>query len=482
MFGSPRRLAIASLVVWAMCVVLSLSASAPLAHDEAAYAVLARDRDDAWLYRPIGTVALARIGIALGGSDLAMRLPSALISLALIGAVAVLGKRLGAWTGAWAAAVIAGTHAFVIRGHQLLNDLPSTACLLLALAILIDELDHGRDRAPDRGRARAPDRGRDRAPDRLRASAAPTYRLVAVAPLFAAALYLRYGALLSIAIIGLGTALVWWRELLARPGPAIAAVALFAALIAPLLAYSAATTGSPGGLFALSRGVATNELGKGLARFVLSNPFRSYGALAAPVALAGLIALVRPPPHRRRVTWFLGGIAIAQIGALGVFSDGSARFVFLALAILVLLGVDAIARAARRLGRPDLLARGAAAAVALGWLGMICASVPIQRAIARTNAGMSAASAAIRVDADGQPCLVISAQVPQLRWYTGCAARKLRTSGALAPLPADIRAYAVEMPHGPLDPAPLARALGTRLVPLTDGAWCLRPAGPRDPW
>lgn len=481
MFGSPRRLAIASLVVWATCVALSLSVSAPLAHDEAAYAVLARDRDDTWLYRPIGTVALARIGIALGGSDLAMRLPSALISLALIGAVAVLGKRLGAWTGAWAAAVIAGTHAFVIRGHQLLNDLPSTACLLLALAILIDELDRSRDR----GRDHAPARGRDRAPDREPArqrASAPTYRLVAVAPLFAAALYLRYGALLSIAIIGLGTALVWWRELLARPGPAIAAVALFAALIAPLLAYSTATTGSPDGLFALSRGVATNELGKGLARFVLSNPFRGYGALAAPVALAGLVALVRPAPHRRRVTWFLGGIAIAQIGALGVFSDGSARFVFLALALLVLLGVDAIARAARRLGRPDLLARAAVAAIALGWLGMICASVPIQRAIARTNAGMSAASAAIRVDAGGQPCLVISAQVPQLRWYTGCAARKLRTSGALAPLPADIRAYAVEMPHGPLDPAPLARALGARLVPLTDGAWCLRPAGPRDPW
>ena len=164
--------------------ILQWLTNAPLSHDESAYAMLARDGLGTWLYRPIGMVAMGRIGVWLGGGELAFRATSVVLGLALIPAIAMLGRRFGTWTGAWAAALIAGSHTFLLRGFQLLNDVPVTACIVLAAAIVIDELDR-----PD---------GAD-------------YRFVWTAPLFAVALYLRYGSALLIAVLGLAAVIVWWR-------------------------------------------------------------------------------------------------------------------------------------------------------------------------------------------------------------------------------------------------------------------------------
>jgi hypothetical protein len=46
-------------------------------------------------------------------------------------------------------------------------------------------------------------------------------------------------------------------------------------------------------------------------------PFRSYGAIAAPVIVAGLLGLART---RRRATWSLAAIAIGQLVAIGITS------------------------------------------------------------------------------------------------------------------------------------------------------------------
>jgi hypothetical protein len=61
-----------------------------------------------------------------------------------------------------------------MRGFQFLNDIPTTVCLLAAVAIVIDEVDR---------------------------EGGPTYRLCACAPAFAAALYLRYGSAPVIGIV-----------------------------------------------------------------------------------------------------------------------------------------------------------------------------------------------------------------------------------------------------------------------------------------
>src|SRR6478672_3686223 len=103
---TPRRAVLASLGTWAVCVVLQWLTNPPLSHDESAYALLARDGQHTWLYRPIGVIGLGRIGLKLGDSELALRVPSLLLGLALVPAIAMLGRRFGAWTGAWAAALI----------------------------------------------------------------------------------------------------------------------------------------------------------------------------------------------------------------------------------------------------------------------------------------------------------------------------------------------------------------------------------------
>ena len=113
---TPRRVVLASLGAWAVCVLLQWLTDPPLSHDESAYAMLARDGQQIWLYRPIGMIALGRIGIVLGGSELALRAISVLLGLALVPAIAMLGRRFGVWTGAWSAALIAGSHPFLLRG------------------------------------------------------------------------------------------------------------------------------------------------------------------------------------------------------------------------------------------------------------------------------------------------------------------------------------------------------------------------------
>ena len=60
-------------------VAIGLAMHAPLHGDEASYAVLARGDATGWVYRSRGVVALAHVGLWLGGGDLAMRLASAVL-------------------------------------------------------------------------------------------------------------------------------------------------------------------------------------------------------------------------------------------------------------------------------------------------------------------------------------------------------------------------------------------------------------------
>ena len=66
--SSPRALFAIAFACWCACVVLGLAAGAPLTGDEAAYALLARGVDATWIYRPVGLVAIARVGALLGDS------------------------------------------------------------------------------------------------------------------------------------------------------------------------------------------------------------------------------------------------------------------------------------------------------------------------------------------------------------------------------------------------------------------------------
>ena len=208
----------------------------------------------------------------------------------------------------------------------------------------------------------------------------------------------------------------------------------------PLMMYSQHTTGSALGLLERSRDAATYATGTGLRRFVLSNPFLFYGALLPPVMIAGLAAVF--PLRRDRAYLVLS--AVALIVWLGMFSDGSARFLFVPIVFLVIVGVQGITRVLERLPRSrPLIIRSAGVIVVASWFVMIGAAVPIQRHIARGQSGMITASAAIRADSAGHPCIVIAFWVPELMWYSGCVGVKAPTWDRVpARLPGDARWYA----------------------------------------
>jgi hypothetical protein len=113
--------------------------------------------------------------------------------------------------------------------------------------------------------------------------------------------------------------------------------------------------------------------------------------------------------------------------------------------------------------------------VAVGWLGMLIAIVPVQRRLQRGLVQVVGAGRAIRADAAGRPCAVIARAVPQIMWYSGCVAIKpARGVEELPPLPAGHRIYAASVPRRSIDGAKVAQLAGAEPVLLAPGAWYLR--------
>ncbi len=443
---TERRILLLAIAAWLVVAVVALVANPPLGHDEAAFAAAARGDAPAWLYRSQGVIALARIGIWLGGSDLALRIVPTLLGVGVVlGTFAVGRAAFSSRTGAWAAAVIAGAHPMLMHGSELIGDLPATACVLAGIAILIGELDR---------------------------IGGPRWRLVAAAPAFAAAFYFRYGSAPVIALVGVAAVVIWWRPLLARPARALATVATLAALLAPHIIHSLSATGSTLGILSASAAMPRREyIGEGLVTYVTAIPFAFYGAIVAPAMIAGLVAIARPP-ERWRPTAFLAIVALGQIIVLGLESHAQPRYVFVATALLVVLGVDALLRylpqASRRLG-PGL--------VALAWLGMAIAVVPLARYLTRQRGPLSRAAAAVSTDVAGRPCVIAARDAPELIWATGC--KVVIATRPYRPLPADRLRYVVSVPHAAVDVAPIAEAEHATARPLFAGdgaaAWRLEP-------
>ncbi|MEO8550939.1 MAG: hypothetical protein ABI678_13230 [Kofleriaceae bacterium] len=357
-----------------------------------------------------------------------------MIALILGASVIVGGFALGraafdAKTGAWAAAVLAGAHPLAIRSAELIGDLPATGCLLGAVAILIGELERERVR----------------------------WRVVAAAPLFAAAFYLRYGSAPVIAMIGVLAVILYARRLACVP---IAVMALVAALlVVPHVVHSIHATGSPLGILSVSAHMPRRAyVGEGLVTYVTSNPFRFYGALVAPVMIAGGLSLVRV---RRRAAWFVVLLALGQFVSLGIQSHAQPRYVFFATALLVIAGVAML--------RP-YLGRVAALVCALAWLGVAIAIVPYQHWLADQRAPLYAAAEAIRSDARERPCAIAANVAPQLIWITRCEVVIAKTAPKLeAPWPAGNMLYVASVPHAQVPPAllgELARIAGAMPMAL----------------
>jgi hypothetical protein len=434
---TTRRLVVAAIAAWLVAAAIGLVIGPPLGHDEAAFAIVARGDQPvgAWLYRSDGVVAIARLGVALGAADWQLRLVPAVLGAAIVIAAFAVGRAaFTARTGAWAAVLVAGAHPMALRSAHLLGDLPAAAACLGGIALLVGELERAAGRATG-----------------------PRWRILAAAPLFAAAFYLRYGSAPVIAVALAAAALVWWRTIAARPLPALAALALLAALLIPHGVRSALATGSPLGILTISAGMPRRVyVGEGLVTYLTSNPLQFYGVLIAPVMLAGVLGLLQT---RRRAPWFLAIVALGQLVALGLNNHGQSRYVFVAAVLFAVIGVDTLAR----IGRPGV----ALAMVAAAWLGTIATQVVVCRGAAPGRAPIVRAADAVRADAAGRRCAVVAAAVPQVAWYSRCQVYLSRLLDA--PMPADRARYAVATAHRPIDLDRAAAVHHARAAPLATG-------------
>lgn len=448
-----RRLAtlvlLGGLAVWIAGAVAWCVSGAPLGHDEARYASDTRALLDGsgkrFIYVPVGMNALTAPGLLAGGSESALRVLPLFAGIAFLGAAWWLARRAAdRETACWTVGVLAGAHSMTRFSAQLLTDLPSAACLLVAIAILVRE---------------------------LRRDEGPTYRLVAAAPLAAGAFYIRYGSAPTIAVIALVSLVLGARAIARRPGPVIATAVLLGAALAPHALHAIARTGSPLGILRISREIPGHP-GEGLVTYLTTNPFVSYGVLVAPLVVIGLATF-----RRGAVTDALRAIAVLQVIALGLTTFAQPRFVFLALVLLVIVGVATVRRWIA--SRPDRARRActvaAAIAVVATWAISLVDGVRARDTRLATTTALRIASHAIRADARGERCDVIGAATTQLEWYSGC-----RTTRVVAGTPIYIVREVGEAPPAlPARPCPvlvLPRLTVSRL-PTCRPAWT--PAAPR---
>jgi 4-amino-4-deoxy-L-arabinose transferase-like glycosyltransferase len=388
---------VAGVTFWIVNVLLRWSLGVPLGHDEARYALDANEvlngEPTRFLYSPPGMTLVAMPGLLAGGSEYALRALPIGLGLAFLWTVWWFARTVGSErTAAWSVAVMSTSPSMPTHGGELLSDLPSAACLLAAITLLISELSQG---------------------EGLRR------RIVWVAPLCAAAFYLRYGSAAPIAVIGAVFAIVGWRAMLRRPWRVVCMVVLFVLLLAPHAIRARELTGSVLGILDLSAEIPGEA--EGVVAY-LREPFAKYGFAIAPLMVVGLIApLLR---RRERFARALQLVALGQISLLAATTQVQPRFIYLATVILTVLGIDALVRmlAAPRTGR----------AVSIGMLGIVVLALAVANlAGARTsypvarrdkNARTLIAASTIRGVRDAsRRCEVVAGRDrTRLEWYSRC--------------------------------------------------------------
>ncbi len=395
--------AIGGFAVWIANAIVRWAQAVPLGHDEARYALDARDflagGAPRFLYSAPGMTLVPVPGLVAGGGERALRLLPLVLGVVFLACVWRLARKtLGAPTAAWTVALLAGSPQLSQHSSELLSDLPSTALLLLAISVLVTE-------------AARPE--------------GPRWRLVWIAPLLAAAFWIRFGSAPAIAIIGGVFLVAGWRAWRVRPWPVCLAVVLAALLVLPHFYRSWQLTGSPLGILEMSREIPGEA--HGLAGY-LRSPLSHYGASIGVAMLAGLVPIRAVSARGRdRTRLALLAIAVAQIVVLAYTTQAQPRFIYLATVLLVMLGVDTLRACGERVGHTARLPASVVAllAVAFMWVNAFENAVGDYAASRIEKYSVTfIASAVIKADhAASQPCDVVAPDDrTRIEWYSGCRA------------------------------------------------------------
>ncbi len=260
----------------------------------------------------------------------------------------------------------------------------------------------------------------------------PDRLLLWIGPLGVLTFYLRYGALAGLAGVAIAAVIIWPARVWASRRLFLAVAALFGAGLAPHVVYSLAETGSVTGVVDAAADVAgRNYIGEGLVDYIAWAPSRLAGPLAAVLGGLGLAWYLTAALRRRRGrevrgALFLLAAASIQVLALGLISHAEERFVFSAIAMVLIAGSGAVVAVVQRLKPATAGAVLAATALA------VAASfvVSIDR-VDRQLSGV-ATSRAILLDVSdfvaagpASDCVVLTSSVPEITWYSRCATYRL---------------------------------------------------------
>lgn len=384
-----------------------------LGHDESAYAL----KSKTWLYdtpssgwglhRGIGMSLIAAPILAIGGSEPALRVLGLVSLIGLAVATKQLGSRLGTpWVGAVAAVIVIASPPMLRRATEFLSDIPSAA-LLVAIMVIVWREFMERD--------------------------LPSYRLLALLPLAWVAFYIRYQSLLSFALIVLTILLLWWRKVIARPGPLLATAGVGLLGLIPHFLSATAQTGSAFGILTYTTTSGGRDFtGDGLLGYVWIFGW-AMALFIGPLLGLGAIwwfVISRGDGKSRTLGLFLLLPAAVQVLALGILGEAHARFVFFPFALLTVAGVIGFVEVSRTWSRHTTRAAGATLAALL--VGVLAVSVTASRnwvenrSLRNEPLGLSADM--IREQAHGDVCGVLTSYTPQITFYSECVTDIFRST------------------------------------------------------
>ncbi len=408
-------------VVFGALTIRNVAISAPMGWDESVYGLTARSWVSGtpitgWaLHRSPGMPSLGTIPLLFVQSDAVMRGWGVGFGVAMIVATWAVGRRAGGpAAGLVAAAAVATVPDLQADAGRYLTDVPSTAILLAMVFVLLWQLT--RPAGPGRG-------------------------LLVVAALAAAAFYVRYGACIPIALVGLTALVTWFDRLRQRLVLLGAAGLLLALLLAPNLITATLATGTPWGVALSARNLAAPAYpGEALRSYLGLFGGHLAGSTIALLAWAGLVGWIativdavrlRRPTTTLRILTLLVVPALAQGLVLGIAALPQTRYVFFPIVLLTIAGALVMTRVTITLGRqrPELVrVVRLPAIVAIVVIGLLLAAasggvarVGRDARTARSGLDILDIGTTITADAAGQSCSVLTYLVPEVTWYTGCA-------------------------------------------------------------
>jgi hypothetical protein len=397
--------------IFAVAVGLGVLQHLPLGWDESVYALITRH----WLFgtpatgwgfhRPLVLSLLAVIPELVSRDESLLRMIGLLFGCLTVGGVWLLGRRLyGPTSGLVAAVVVASAQPIQVDAGFLLNDIPALGVLLFMMAVLWREMEEKRS----------------------------GWSVLWLAPIAGLAFYVRYGASIPILLIAATSGVIWWRRIASDWPKAMATGALLLLLLMPHLVFATIETGTPWGIgLAASGGARPGYSGEGLVTYLAWLPYHLLGPLGAVLVIIGLVTSViaitrairgRAWDRTTRALTFLLIPALGQIAVLGVSILPQSRYIYFAMVLLVVAGAVGLARGWSALGESrravGWLASGLLVAYLVGSVILVPGVVGTQRA----DVDWIRDGARAIASRSGSDCSVLASDVPQITWYSGCAA------------------------------------------------------------